>query len=71
MLWGVSATLASGADSAWAIDSSKKKREHLLDSYYAKGKSFFNAGMIVAGILSTSILLFSTNQTLWFVRVFF
>jgi MFS family permease len=70
-LWGVSTTLASGADSAWAIDSLiQKKREDLLDSYYSKGRSFFNGGMIVAGLLSTSILFFSGNQTLWFLRVF-
>jgi MFS family permease len=70
-LWGVSTTLASGADSAWAIDSLiQKKREDLLDSYYSKGRSFFNVGMIVAGLLSTSILAFSGNQTLWFLRVF-
>jgi len=70
-LWGISTTLASGADSAWAIDSLiQKKREDLLDSYYSKGRSFFNVGMIVAGLLSTTILIYSGNQTLWFLRVF-
>jgi len=70
-LWGISTTLASGADSAWAIDSLiQKKRDDLLDSYYSRGRSFFNAGMTVAGLLSTSILSFSGNQTLWFLRVF-
>ena len=70
-LWGISTTLASGADSAWAIDSLiQKKREHLLDSYYTKGRSFFNAGMILAGVLSAAVLSFYGNQTLWFLRVF-
>jgi MFS family permease len=68
-LWGVSATLASGADLAWAIDSFiERGRESLLDAYYAKSRSFFNAGMIVAGILSSVVLTVSSNEVLWYVR---
>jgi MFS family permease len=68
-LWGVSTTLASGAHQAWAIDSLiHERKEHLLDAYYGKSRSFFNAGMIVAGVMSAVILSFSTNQTLWFIR---
>jgi MFS family permease len=68
-LWGISATLASGADLAWAIDSFiERGSESLLDTYYAKSRSFFNAGMIVAGILSTIVLTVASHEALWFVR---
>ena len=67
-IWGVSATLASGADLAWAIDSFIERDESLLDAYYAKSRSFYNAGMIVAGILSSAVLMFYSNEVLWYVR---
>ncbi|MFT4309172.1 MAG: MFS transporter [Candidatus Woesearchaeota archaeon] len=71
-LWGVSTTLASGSDKAWAIDSLiQTSKEKLLDQYYSKSRMFYNAGMIIASITSSAVLIYSDNQMLWFIRASF
>jgi len=68
-LWGISTTLASGADQAWAVDTLiYDRKKHLLDSYFSKSRSFYNAGFVCAGLLSTLFLSFTNNTFLWYVR---
>ncbi|MBW3014741.1 MFS transporter [Candidatus Woesearchaeota archaeon] len=58
ILWSVAICLQSGADEAWVIDFLKKeKKQALIQTYYTKWISIGQIGILIGGLLLTSILI--------------
>ena len=71
-LLGVVSTFTSGADDAWAIELiSEDLRDKFLDHYYSLSASCFSVGMIGAGLLSSLLIIFYGNSSVWLARLIF
>ncbi len=76
LLWSVAMTLVSGADVAWVVDHLREHdREDLVGTFYARESSFMHAGVIIAGLTLTGLLMvfrdgprFLAMDKVWFVQ---
>jgi MFS family permease len=70
---GIGRTMVSGAQEAWVVDNLvAAARRDLVDSYFARARSFASLGGIAAGCLATLILFTSAVDrslldTLWYI----
>lgn len=71
-LWGIITAFTSGADDAWAIELMPEElKEKALNYYYSLSSSFYSIGMIGAGLLSSLLIKFYGNTSVWIARLFF
>src|SRR3989344_582263 len=68
LLWGLSSSFTSGADSAWVIDLLKhKKQNKLTHNYFVKIRSVASFGAIISGILGSILVKSYGLNIVWYI----
>src|SRR3989344_3207764 len=68
LLWGLSSSFTSGADSAWVVDLLKhKKQSKLVHNYFVKIRSIASFGAIVSGVLGSILVKYYGLNIIWYV----
>lgn len=68
-IWGIAATLDSGAYDAWVVDWAKSKRkEKLVKHFYVKKAMITAFTILVASFIGAMIVKYSTMDWLWYLQ---
>jgi len=68
-IWGIAATLDTGAYDAWVVDWVKsKKKEHLVKQFYVKRAAIAAFTLMIASFIGAMIVKYASMDWLWYLQ---